>query len=219
MVQADGARFGLEKGLVRPPDADALWEWYERTGRDARDPDPSWGDVWDSARQLGAFLRRGGGDVAGRRCVDLGCGLGVVGLAAAAAGATVTLVDREPECLHCAMATAALNGLATGAVAGDAGVAVAAAVGDFASVDVAPCDVVLASDVIYDRAHMPALADACRRLAPRALIADPAGGRAEGARDAFLRAARERGATVTEAALDEALGAEATVLLTVEWGA
>ena len=47
MVQADGSKYGLDKGLVRPPDADALWEWYVATGRDARDPDPSWGDVWD----------------------------------------------------------------------------------------------------------------------------------------------------------------------------
>ena len=33
MVQADGTRFGLPKGLVRPPSSDALWEWYSSTGR------------------------------------------------------------------------------------------------------------------------------------------------------------------------------------------
>ena len=32
MVQADGTRFGLPKGPVRPPSSDALWEWYSSTG-------------------------------------------------------------------------------------------------------------------------------------------------------------------------------------------
>ena len=72
MVQVDGSPYGLEEGLVRPPDADALWEWYVRTGRDERDPDPSWGDVWDSARHLAAYVKRGGGDITGERVVELG---------------------------------------------------------------------------------------------------------------------------------------------------
>ena len=216
MVQADGSKFGLDKGLVRPPDADALWEWYVATGRDARDPDPSWGDVWDSARALAAHLRSDARSVAGLRCVELGAGLGVVGLAAARAGAAaVTLVDREPECLHCAMATASLNGLSAGA-AGAPGVIVSAAVGDFAAVDVPRADVVLGSDILYDGAAMAALADACERLAPRALIADPVAGRAEGARAAFVAAAAARGGTITEQTLDTG-DAEPTLLLAVDW--
>ena len=77
-------------------------------GRDARDPDPSWADVWDSAAALAAHVRADPAAVAGKRVVDLGCGLGVVGLNAALAGAaSVALVDREPEALHCAMVAAA----------------------------------------------------------------------------------------------------------------
>lgn len=221
MVQADGSAFGLDAGLVRPPDADALWEWLVATGRDARDPDPSWGEVWGSARALAAFVRRGDARVDGARVVDLGCGLGVVGINAALAGASsVCFVDREPEALHCAMASAALNGVATGA-RGDPGVVASAAVGAFGSADAPAADVVLASDVLYAAADMPALAAACGRLAPRAIIADPAAGRAVGARDAFVRAAERLGATVTELAVepprDTPEPGEPTILLSVDW--
>ena len=219
MVQVDGSPYGLEEGLVRPPDADALWEWYVRTGRDERDPDPSWGDVWDSARHLAAYVKRGGGDITGERVVELGCGLGVVGIAAAKAGASaVVLVDREPECLHCALATASLNGCTVG-VDGDEGVVVSAAVGTFASAStsISRADVVLGSDVIYDSSHMRDLAAACRCLAPRALISDPAAGRARGAREAFVNAVTEMGGVVQQTPLEETRDAEDTILLTIEW--
>ena len=211
MVQADSARFGLPKGLVRPPSSDALWEWYSSTWRAARDPDPSWADVWDSAACLAAYVKANPEDVAKRRVVELGSGLGVVGAVAALSGArSVEFVDREPEALHCAMATAQLNGC-TG---------VTARLATFGDDDgqAATFDVVLASDILYDARDMEDLAEACKRLAPRALIADPVKGRAEGARDAFIAAAKAAGGRVLERDLAPALDAtEPTMMLDVRW--
>ena len=211
MVQADGTRFGLPKGLVRPPSSDALWEWYSSTGRAARDPDPSWADVWDSAACLAQHVRATPADVQDKRVVELGSGLGVCGIAAALSGAkSVEFVDREPEALHCAMATAQLNGCAY----------VTARLATFGDEDgESPTfDVVLASDVLYDARDMEALAEACKRLAPRALIADPRAGRAEGARDAFVAAAKASGGRVIERDLAPAPEApEPTMMLDVRW--
>ena len=209
MVQADGARFGLPKGLMRPPSSDALWEWYSSTGRAARDPDPSWADVWDSAACLAAYVKANPADVAKRRVVELGSGLGVVGAVAALSGAkSVEFVDREPEALHCAMATAQLNGC-TG---------VTARLATFDEDQAATFDVVLASDILYDARDMEALAEACKRLAPRALIADPVKGRAEGARDAFVAAAKAADGKVLERDLAPAPDAlEPTMMLDVRW--
>ena len=79
-------------------------------------------------------------------------------------------------------------------------------------------DVVLASDVLYDARDMEALAEACKRLAPRALIADPRAGRAEGARDAFVAAAKASGGRVIERDLAPAPEApEPTMMLDVRW--
>jgi 2-polyprenyl-3-methyl-5-hydroxy-6-metoxy-1,4-benzoquinol methylase len=51
----------------------------------------------------GAWLHTGGwsdrGSLFGQRCLDLGCGIGVPGIAAARLGAAVTFADREPDAL------------------------------------------------------------------------------------------------------------------------
>ncbi len=46
----------------------------------------------------------------GERWIDMGCGTGVVGLALAGAGAVVTAIDIDPECVRAARANAALLG-------------------------------------------------------------------------------------------------------------
>ena len=131
------------------------------------------------------------------------------GIAAALSGAkSVEFVDREPEALHCAMATAQLNGCAD----------VTARLATFDEDQAATFDIVLASDVLYDARDMEALAEACKRLAPRALIADPRAGRAEGARDAFVAAAKASGGRVIERDLAPAPEApEPTMMLDVRW--
>ena len=196
MVQADGTRFGLPKGLVRPPSSDALWEWYSSTGRAARDPDPA-GPTCGTARLLAQHVRATPAD-ADKRVVELGSGLGVCGVAAASGAKSVEFVDREPKALHCAMATAQLNGCAD----------VTARLATFDEDQAATFDVVLASDVLYDaRIWKPP-----RRpgSAWRARFdCGSAGWRAEGARDAFVAAAKASGGRSDRAGIAPARGARA----------
>ena len=85
MVQADGARFGLPKASCGPVLGRALGVVLV-DGRVARDPDPSWADVWDSAACLAQHVRATPADVQDKRVVELGSGLGVCGVAAALSG-------------------------------------------------------------------------------------------------------------------------------------
>lgn len=115
--------------------------------------------LWDSAVVLASYLvRKHGGEDASagqgastRRCIELGAGLGLPGLVAAALGMQTTLTDRH-ECLPLLTAGVADNGLeATAAVRelvwGDTAAAQALA---------PPFDLIVASDCIYEAEVIPA---------------------------------------------------------------
>lgn len=122
--------------LLVVPDIDAVMELYIRAGQNDRDP--YWCEPWPSALAMSAELLRRPELVAGKRVCELGCGLGLAGLAAAAAGAAeVVLLDREPLALQCALLNAALNGLPT-AQPSAAAVAAAAADGGGSGAGVQP---------------------------------------------------------------------------------
>jgi predicted nicotinamide N-methyase len=125
---------------------------------------PYWSVLWRSgvalARELdGAALR-------GLRVVELGCGLAVPSLAAARAGATVLATDACAE---------ALTLVARNATAND--VHIETAIVDWTKPDVlvtrAPFDMVLAADVLYERASVAQLLSLLPRLAGQAWLADP----------------------------------------------
>lgn len=154
------------------PHAVALWQVddLERhvdrhallAGDDPAEP-PYWAHLWSGARVLAALVPPHAG-----RAVELGCGLGLPGLAAARRGATVTFVDRARAPLAFVRASAAANGLdAVDVVAAD--FTAGAVAGRF--------DLVLLAEVLYDRAAFPAVAHAiAAALAPGglALLADGA---------------------------------------------
>ena len=127
---------------------------------DALEP-PYWAHLWSGAVILAAAVPRGAGTV-----LELGCGLALPGLTAACRGARVTFVDRERVALAFVRASAAANGLgAVDLVAADAARPALAA----------RFDLVLAAELVYDRAAFPALARALAgHLVPggRALLAD-----------------------------------------------
>lgn len=72
-----------------------------QTGRRAQDQDlhlPYWAELWDSALGIAMFLVRNPPQP-GERVLDLGCGMGLAGVAAAALGARVLFADLEPPAL------------------------------------------------------------------------------------------------------------------------
>lgn len=177
--------------IIQPPNVEDLFEWYCYTAK-TPDADPSWAVVWPTAVALVDHLLEHPEAVQDKRVMELGCGLGVAGLYASALGAaSVTLTDREPFSLHCAMSTAAVNHLPQ----------VKAAVLDWNSplCDL-EADVILASDVLYDSTAIQALADVCKKIAaPGAtlLLTDPRQERCPDARNMLQKALRPNALAIT----------------------
>lgn len=147
---------------------------------------PYWALVWGGARALAEHLTsRVSCD--GLSVLDVGCGLGLVALAAAARGAVVTAIDRELAAIEFLQASAAVNGARVEALVGD--------------VVTEPLrrqfDLVLAADLLYERAEFDHLAAAlCALVAPGGTlwVADPQ--RVDTAE--FYRALDRRGLVIRE---------------------
>lgn len=208
--------------VVKPPSPAALYDWSVDHGKP--DADPSWASVWPCAAALASHLASQPSLVEGKNVVELGAGLGVVGLVAANLGAeTTTLIDQEGLALQCAMATAErceLSIAAVGSAAAD-GVVRAAAADWAAEPDGLTANVVLASEVLYAPLAVPTLAGCAARLLRRGgvlLVADPKRERAVGCRAALAAEATRLGATVSETPLSAmAAEAEEMVLVRVEF--
>src|SRR4051794_31174671 len=140
---------------------------------------PYWSVLWRSGVALARELDRL--ELEGKRVVELGCGLAVPSITAARAGAVVLATDACAEALTLATRNARLND-----------VRLETATVDWAAPDElvrrAPFDLVLAADVLYERASIPQLLSLLPRLAPEAWLADP--GRPAGV--AFLERADSR---------------------------
>src|SRR5215218_4312354 len=135
--------------------------------------------LWRSGVALARELD--GAELRGRRVVELGCGLAVPSIAAARAGAAVLATDACPE----ALALVARNALANDVKIETATVAWAEPDDLVAR---APFDLVLAADVLYERASAALLLSLLPRLATEVWLADP--GRPTA--DAFIEQARRR---------------------------
>lgn len=161
--------------LASLPDAGAV-EWAPIA--------PYWAVLWRSGVALACELD--GVALRGLRVVELGCGLAVPSIAAARAGADVLATDASAE---------ALTLVARNAHAND--VRIDTAMVDWAEPDElvrrAPFDLVLAADVLYERASVALLLSLLPRLAPEVWLADP--GRP--AADTFLEQAGRRWAVET----------------------
>jgi len=144
---------GVTLELERPADPEALLD-EEAFGDD--EFMPYWAELWPAGLALAEALPA---DLGGVRVVELGCGLGVPSLVAAARGAEVTAVDWAADAIDLVRKNAASNSLLLTAVRTDW----RAFDGTF--------DLVLAADVLYEQRNVEPLADLVRRLAPVSLVA------------------------------------------------
>jgi predicted nicotinamide N-methyase len=128
--------------VLRPRDADAVLDDVLAEEDPGDDRLPFWAELWPSGVALARALETR--PLAGRRVLELGCGLGLVAVTAALAGARVLAVDRSPE------ATA----LAAVCAFEEPGPLLAAA----------PWDLVLAADVLYEPRNVPVLLGLLPRL-------------------------------------------------------
>ena len=170
---------GGEVELMRPPDAEAL---ISEESFEHEEFLPYWAELWASAVALAhdVSIRA----LRGKRTLELGCGLGLPSIAAARAGGRVLATDWSTEAVRATAANAERN---------DVDVETLRCAWDEADAIVAraPWQLVIASDVLYERRNVDQLLDLLPRLVDErglVLLADP--GRAPSERF-LLRAADE----------------------------
>jgi predicted nicotinamide N-methyase len=155
---------GRDLVLTRPADAEAL---LDERAFEHEEFLPYWAELWPSA--LALARRVGVRALHGARVLELGCGLALPSIAAALAGGRVLATDWSAD----AIAFAGRNAQANGARIETAVVAWAAA-DELAARG--PWDLVIGSDLLYERRNVALVLDVLDRLlapAASALIADP----------------------------------------------
>ena len=153
----------LELSIVRPRDSEAL---LDEEAFEHEEFLPYWAELWPSAIALARELATR--DLAGARVVELGCGLGIPSIVAAFRGAEVLATDWSPDAVEFTRANAERNGATLETVVcswSDPGVVV----------ERAPWDLILASDVLYERRNVDMLLEVLPQLVRRGevLVADP----------------------------------------------
>lgn len=125
---------------------------------------PYWGLLWPMSRVLASWVRTSLLIGPGVRVLEVGCGLGLVGIAASSRGASVTMTDIDPIAVAWSVHNARLNDVDALCV-----------VHDWRD-DPDPAwspGLVLASDVLYDGAARSGFARLLARLGCPGVVADP----------------------------------------------
>ncbi len=164
----------LTFSMETPPDLDALLDNASAADPQAVDAIPYYAILWPAAHGLARYLWDHRAELAGgTRVIELGCGLGLPSILAARLGARVLATDFHPDTGTWLKHNAALNSVAL----------------DYQQLDwnsflvpslqpqsLPPYDLILGSDLLYEKRHIPALICAIERLcAPggQAVITDP----------------------------------------------
>lgn len=150
--------------VLRPRDSDAL---LADEADEHEELLPYWAELWPSSVALARVLAVRA--LRGARTLELGCGLGLVSVAAALAGGRVLATDWSPDAVRFARENATRNG-----------VEVEAMVVDWSDPDAllerAPWPLVLGSDVLYEQRNVDQMLDLLPRLVDSSgevWIADP----------------------------------------------
>jgi predicted nicotinamide N-methyase len=157
-------RHGHDVTIVRPRDSEDL---LREEAFENEELLPYWAEVWPSSLALARAISAR--SLRGAATLELGCGLGLVATAAALAGGRVLATDWSAEAVRFAAENAERNGAS-----------IDTAIVDWACpaaiVDRAPWQLVLGSDVLYERRNVDQMLDLLPRLVDRAgevWIADP----------------------------------------------
>ena len=151
--------FRPDISLYRPTPQSRLIGFLAQQGR--ADEPPHWAYAWAGGAVLALYLRDHPEIVAGKTVLDFGAGSGLVGIAAARAGATKIWAIEPDSNAHAAMM---LNAEANGT-----------AMASWTEPDLPEVDIILAGDVFYDtsvtRHTLPILAAAAEGT--KVLVGDP----------------------------------------------
>ncbi len=153
--------------LTIPADPDELLQHVDQSEEGKQEEfDPYWGHLWPAARKMSELVSLFNWN-AGTRVLELGCGSGLIGIAALAAGMQVTFSDNQPDALQLAAYNATQNGFQNYRLS---------LYDWFDPSAIEPFPIVIASDVLYEtRFHQPLL-DVLQKVLTNqgeAWIADP----------------------------------------------
>jgi predicted nicotinamide N-methyase len=152
---------GRDVTLLRPASADEL---IDEAAFDEEEFLPYWAELWASGVALAETV--GSLDVAGKRVLELGAGLGLPSLAAAVRGADVLATDWAEDAIELLRLNAARNRIP---------LEVARARWDEPAALIAggPWDLVLGADLLYEARNAEQLLALLPQLDAQVLLADP----------------------------------------------
>jgi len=152
---------GLRLTILRPPSADEL---IDEAAFDEEEFLPYWAELWPSGLALARHVA--GLELAGVRVLELGCGLGLPSLAAAARGADVLATDWAEDAVELVRENAERN---------DVLVRVARVRWSEPEplLRAAPWDLVLGADLLYEARNAEQLATLLPSLGGEVLLAEP----------------------------------------------
>jgi predicted nicotinamide N-methyase len=118
-----------------------IWEATEKDLAEANVAPPFWAFPWAGGQALARYVLENPDTVRGKLVLDIACGSGLVGIAAALAGAAeVVANDIDPICEAAVALNADINGVALSYLGGD-----------LLNGDPPDYDVILAADVFYEQ--------------------------------------------------------------------
>ena len=94
---------------IRRADMDRLWASMGADAGEGEERLPYWNEIWPSSLALAGWIAEMEDDIRGKKCLDMGCGLGFTALMGRWFGADVTGMDYEPEAIEYARLNAEEN--------------------------------------------------------------------------------------------------------------